>query len=230
MTVIAFLFYSLIAKLNLGDMNSINSSEIVGVCQQEYGMTNSSSLTPCIGTPSVSSCIVMIVYNPMCKEATLAHLDGATATEASVHKIFEKISSRPGVLQVSFAGGWDNGPHRLNQFIQDLIGRLKDTYGYKANCQYLFKYVVKSGEFLGNGSFSYVGIDTRNGKVTVKRNNEQCPEFSKKVEAKPINLAPNSELKLTEDTRGAIDYDRLDLEPSVKKYYLDFASSLAPWP
>ncbi len=192
-------------------------SEIIGVRQREYGITNSAGV-PCIGTPNVSSCVVMIVYNRMCKEAVLAHMDASTATPDNVKRIFEKITDRPGALKVTFVGGWvGSGRTTVEKYIPQLILDLNKNYGHVVDQRHLLRYRTFEG------GYSYVGIDTRTGKVTALEQPKVCPEFATVLDFKDISFSIEKvPLEFAADTRGSIDFDQIaDLDESAKKYYND---------
>lgn len=188
-----------------------------GVRQHEYGITNSRG-ERYIGTPDVSSCVVIIVYNRMCKEAVLAHLDNRTATDENIKKIFDKISDRPGALQVSFVGGWKTGkakPTSIENFIPKTIMNLEDNYGYDVDRRFLFKF----NHF--ENSYSYVGIDTENGNLQVSTDSEQCPPSLSDLSKKDINtIWNNPNLDFAGDKRGRIVFDEtFDLNDKQLDYY-----------
>lgn len=141
---------------------SAPASNIVGVIQREYGVTNGYSNTPIIGTESVGPCIVMIVRNPAYKEAALAHLDNRTATLQNVDRVFQKMMTilpHGRKLEVAFVGGWKGCGTKI-QDLARLIPHLPNKYPCTIDSRRLFSLQRGSG-------YPYVGVDAGTGEVVV---------------------------------------------------------------
>lgn len=138
------------------------ASNIVGVIQREYGVTNAYSETPVIGTESVGPCVVMIVRNPAYSEAALAHLDNRTATLQNVDRVFQKMMNilpTGRKLEVAFVGGWKGCGTKI-QALAQMIPHLPKKYPCNIDSRRLFS--LKQGQ-----GYPYVGVDTRTGEVAV---------------------------------------------------------------
>ncbi|HSX26221.1 MAG TPA: hypothetical protein VLE89_04350 [Chlamydiales bacterium] len=193
-------------------MSSVSLSKYIGIDQREWGITNSTSPTPCIGAPGVASCIAMIVQAPIFKTAAIAHLDNGTAKKENVDKILAEMSkiSRHEDLVVTFIGGWKTTAS-INTFVRNLIHSWKEKNFCQINDQLLFS------KDLGDG-YPYVWVDTRDGTVHAE---DQIPEeFSnaERINDIPLGQLRSPSLIQSVDARRPI---RLELHPSIKDEVLN---------
>ncbi len=141
---------------------SVPASNIIGVIQREYEITNAYSNTPIIGTESVGPCIVMIVRNPAYNEAALAHLDNRTATLQNVDRVFQKMMTilpHGRKLEVAFVGGWKGCGTKI-QNLAKLIPHLPKKYPCNIDSRRLFSLERGTG-------YPFVGVDAETGAVVV---------------------------------------------------------------
>lgn len=198
-------------------MSSVASSKYIGIDQREWGITNSTSPTPCIGTPGVAGCIAMIVQAPIFKTAVIAHLDNSTAKKENVDKVLAEMLkiSRNEDLVVTFIGGWKTSAS-INAFVKDLICSWREKKFCQINDQLLFS------KDLGDG-YPYVWVDTCDGTVHAE---DQIPEeFSnaERIYAIPLGQLRSSSLIQSVDARRPIIFR---FNPSIKDSLLEMGLSL----
>lgn len=169
---------------------SMPASNIVGVIQRQFGVTNRYSETPIIGTESVGPCVVMIVRNPAYREAALAHLDNRTANLQNVDRVFQKMMTilpAGRKLEVAFVGGWKGCGTKI-QDLAKLIPHFPKKYPCAIDTSRLFS--LQKGQ-----GYPYVGVDTATGEVIVS-NEPKVFKNAREVEeqAKTLSDSMNRDL------------------------------------
>lgn len=113
-------------------------SSIAGVLTREWGITNSTSATPVIGTSSIGPCVALFVYNVTFKQAALAHLDLFTLTAEAVDRFIQdsKIIYQTGALQVYLIGGFPD--EQTKQNVVKISSFLTNKYQINVDQKYLY--------------------------------------------------------------------------------------------
>ena len=97
------------------------------VLQREYavarrGDTVSDRRVSHLGTEFVSSCLVLVLYDPAGREAGIAHLDDAADAPATVKAMRQEFQGRPGFAVIAGTDYLNNVPH-LKMLFTALTGR-----------------------------------------------------------------------------------------------------------
>lgn len=90
-------------------VNEEGSFDTVCVLQREYAVVPNHSGVETLATGSckATTCIIMLLYNPVSRVRAAAHVDSSECTFATMNSIIERVAGKDNEVQVSLIGAYD---------------------------------------------------------------------------------------------------------------------------
>ncbi len=120
----AFRLHSLYLSNEIGNKKELSQTQIRGVVQREYGVTDSKSSVPVVGTWGLATCVAVTAYEPDTKTAGVAHLDSSKVIDSLKDFLKDVAGSQHDLsqLKVGLIGGEELSKDLINETIEFLEG------------------------------------------------------------------------------------------------------------
>jgi hypothetical protein len=141
----------------------LDQKEIHGVVQKEYGVTNSTSSIPVIGTWGLATCVAVVAYDANTKTAGIAHVDSSKSINSLANFLNDVTGSESELsqIEVGLLGGEELSKDLINETIIFLLNK-----GVS----------LKYAEIMDRPHPNAFVIDSRDGKIYPNIVPENCGE------------------------------------------------------